>query len=63
MAVVCFLPQLLAGRVEVRAVRYNDVVAAVGGWVPNGLVLAHEERCDPGGQPAQGGRLELWGLG
>lgn len=59
MAVVQLLPALLARRVQVRAVGHHDVVAAVGRGVPDRLVLAHEEHCDAGREPAQGGRRQL----
>jgi len=37
------------------AVGYNDIVAAVGGGVPDRLVLAHEQDGDARGQAAEGG--------
>jgi hypothetical protein len=30
------------------AVGYNDIVAAVGGWVPDGFMFAHEKDGDSG---------------
>lgn len=62
MSVVHLLPALLAGRVQVRAVGYDDVVAAVGRGRPDGFVLAHKEDGDARGEAAEGGRLEGRGL-
>ncbi|GAW26565.1 putative ribosomal protein l13 [Rosellinia necatrix] len=53
VAVVRLLPHLAARDVQGGAVGHDDVVAAVGGRVPDGLVLAHQDRRDPGGQAAQ----------
>jgi len=62
MSVVLLTPHLLSGGVERGAVRYDDVVAAVGRGVPDRLVLAHEDDCDAGGETPQGGRGDsLWG--
>lgn len=58
MSVVELLPPLFAGRVQVRAVGHDDVVAAVGRRVPDRLVLAHEQNGDAGGEAAEGGGRE-----
>ena len=47
--VVRLLPVLAARDVQGRAVGNDDVVAAVGGWVEDGLVLAHEDHGDARG--------------
>ena len=52
MSVVLFLPAFFPGGVQVRAVGYDDVVAAVGGGIPDRLVFAHEEDCNAGGETA-----------
>lgn len=57
MSVVRLAPFLVAGGVQRRAVGHDDVVAAVGRRVPDGLVLAHEQGGDARGETAQGG----WG--
>lgn len=46
MAVVRLAPLLQAGSVQRGAVGDDNVVAAVGGGVPDGLVLAHEDDGD-----------------
>ena len=61
MSVVRLAVQLLACRVQGRAVGHDHVVAAVGRGVPDGLVLAHQEGCDSRGETAEGGRGD--GLG
>lgn len=53
MAVVCLPPLLVTGGVQRRAVGDDDIVAAVGGGVPDGLVLAHEDHGDTGGETAE----------
>lgn len=63
MAVVEFLPALLARRVQVRAVGHDDVVAAIGRGVKGWLVFAHEEDGDARGQAAEGGRWDQGGVG
>lgn len=57
MAVVLFLVALLAGGVQVVAADGDNVVAAVGRRVPDGLVLAHEGDCDLRGDAAQRARV------
>lgn len=42
MAVVLLLEALLARGMQVCAARHNHIVAAVGRWVVDGLMLAHE---------------------
>lgn len=59
MSVVQLLPALLARGVQVRAVGYDDVVAAVGRGLPDRLVLAHEQDGDAGREAAEGRRREL----
>lgn len=54
VAVVHLLPHLASGDVHGGAVGHDNVVAAVGGRVPGGLVLAHEEDGDAGGEATQG---------
>jgi hypothetical protein len=54
MCAVEFLEALLAGRVHVGAVDGHHVVAAVGGWVEDRLVLAHEDDGDGGGNAPKG---------
>lgn len=39
---------------QIGAVGRDDVIAAVGGWVPDRFVLAHEDDGDPGGEAAEG---------
>lgn len=56
MTVVRLLPVLPSCDVQTRAVGYDDVVTAVGRWVEDGLVLAHEDDGDAGGESAEGGR-------
>lgn len=63
MSVVEFLPAFLAGGVQFRAIRYDDVVAAVCRWIPDGFVFAHQEDGDSGGEAAEGGGLEFTRLG
>ena len=53
MSVVRLLPALVARCVQRAAVRDDDVIAAVGGWVEDGFVLAHEQNGDSGGEAAQ----------
>lgn len=60
MPVVELLPALLARRVQVVAVGDDDVVAAVGRRVEDGLVFSHEQDGDAGGEPAERGRGQLW---
>lgn len=63
MTVIELLPTLLAGCVEMRAVCYYDVVAAVGGRIPDGFVFAHKEDGDAGCEASEGGGCEFWGGG
>lgn len=56
MSIIKFLPTLLACGMEIRAVGYDYVVAAVGRGIPDGFVFAHEENGDAGGEAAEGGR-------
>lgn len=60
MSIVLFLPAFLAGGVEVVAVGYDDVVAAVCGGIENGFVFSHEEDCDAGGETAERGSGDFW---
>lgn len=53
MVIVLLLLHLLAGDVQVVAADGDDVVAAVGGGVVHGLVLAHEGEGDLGGEAAE----------
>lgn len=46
MAIVLLLVQLLASHAEIGTVSHDYVVATIGRWIPNGLVLAHEEDGD-----------------
>ena len=62
MSVVGFLPAFLARGVQVGAVGYDDVVAAVGRGVPDWFVFSHEEDGDAGGEATEGGWLEGEGL-
>ena len=55
MGVVRLLLHLAARDEQVRARGRDDVVTAVGGRVPDRLVLAHQDDGDAGGQPAQRG--------
>lgn len=59
VAVVRLLPLLAPGEVQRGAVRHHDIVAAVRRGVPDGLVLAHQDRGDARGQPAQRGRRHV----
>ena len=52
--VVFLLEAFFAGGVEVVAAERDDVVAAVGGGVEDGLVLAHEGYGNLGGYAAEG---------
>lgn len=61
MRVVFLLLQFVAGDAEERAGGYDDVVAAVGGGVVDGLVLACEEEGDAGGETAEGWWFEGFG--
>lgn len=45
----------MTGGVQRRAVGDDDIVAAVSGGVPDGLVLAHEDHGDTGGETAERG--------
>jgi hypothetical protein len=40
--------------VYVCAVNGDDIVAAIGGWVEDGFVLAHEDEGDGGGDATKG---------
>jgi hypothetical protein len=40
--------------VNVGAIYGDHVVAAVGRWVENRLMFAHEDECDGGGDTAEG---------
>ena len=53
MRVVFLLLHLLARDEQIRAVRGDDVVAAIGGGVPDGLVLAHEQYGDARSEAAE----------
>lgn len=53
VGVVLLLEALLACGAQVMAAHGHDVVAAVGRGVVDGLVLAHEEEGDGGGEAAQ----------
>lgn len=55
MRVVFLLLHLLPRDEDIRAGGRDDVVSAVGGRVPDGLVLAHEKHGDAGGEAAEGG--------
>jgi hypothetical protein len=55
--VVLLLLHLLAGRVQLRQPRADDVVAAVRAGVVDRLVLAHEGEGDGGGQAAERARV------
>ncbi len=61
MSVIEFLPALLAGGVEIRAVGDDNIVAAVGRGIPDWFVLSHEEDGDTGGQAPEGGGCDLQG--
>ena len=54
MRVVHFLLPLLASNVDVVAACGDNVIAAVGAGVVDGLVLAHQELGDGGCDPAEG---------
>ena len=54
MRAVQLLLALLARDVDMCAVCSDDVVAAVGGRVEDGLVLAHQGECYAGGEAAEG---------
>ena len=54
MCAVQLLEALFARRVDVGAVDGDDIVAAVGRGVEDGLVLAHEDERDGGGDAAEG---------
>ena len=54
MCAVEFLEALLARRVQLGAVCGYHVVATVGRWVEDGLVLAHECECYGRGYAAEG---------
>jgi hypothetical protein len=47
--------------VEMVAVCYDDVVAAVCGRIEDGLVLSHEEDGDAGCETAEGGSCDFGG--
>lgn len=53
MCAVQFLLALLARDVDVCAVGSDNVVAAVGGRVKDGLVFAHQSECYAGGEAAE----------
>lgn len=53
MCAVEFLEAFLASGVQVGAVNSHDVVAAVCRGVKDGLVLAHEDEGDGGGDAAE----------
>lgn len=61
MAVVCLPPLLVAGSIQGRAIRHDDVVAAVSRRIPYGLVLAHQYHGDAARQPTQ--RRRCYGRG
>lgn len=63
VSVVELAPLLVAGGVEGGAVGHDDVVAAVGRGVPDGLVLAHEQDGDARGEAAQRRRRHVGGGG
>lgn len=52
MSVVCLLPHLAACYVQRSAIGHDDVVAAVGRRVEDGLVLAHEDDGNARGEAA-----------
>lgn len=54
MAVVLLLLHFVAGNEDIVAPGRDDVIAAVGGGVPDGLMFAHEEDGDAGGEAAEG---------
>lgn len=53
MAVVRLAPLLVARRVQTRAVGHHHVVAAVGGGIPDRLVLAHQDGGDARGEATE----------
>lgn len=55
MLVVEFLFLFAAGDEDVVAICGDDVVAAVGGGIPDGFVFSLEEDGDAGGEAAEGG--------
>lgn len=62
MAVIALAPLFEARCVERGAVGHDDIVAAIGRGVPDGLVLAHEEGRDPRGEATEWWRRDgLWG--
>lgn len=54
MTIVFLLIHFFARGVQVCAIGYDDVVAAVGGGVPDRFVFSHEEEGDAGGEAAEG---------
>ena len=57
MCAVQFLKSLLAGCVKIDTVGGHHVVTAVGRGVENGLVLAHEDQRNRGGDAPEGSRI------
>lgn len=57
MRVVLLLQSLLARGVQIMTADSDDVIAAVCRGVVDGLVFAHEMRCDGGGDAAETARV------
>jgi len=57
MRVVELLKPFVASGTKVLAASGDDVVPTIGGGVVNGLVLAHEEDGDGGGEAAERARI------
>lgn len=55
LLVVSFLLHLPAGNEDLMAASGDNVVTAIGRWVPDGLVLAHQQDRDARGYPPKGG--------
>ncbi len=55
LLIVELLLHFLACGVDICAASSNNIVSAVGRGVPDGLVLAHQNDGDLGGEPTQGG--------
>ena len=53
MRVVLLLKSLLSRRAQIMAANRDHVVTAIGGRIPNGFVLAHQEDSNGGGDAAQ----------
>lgn len=54
MTIIFLLIHFFAGGVEIRAIGNNNIVAAIGGGIPDWLVFSHEEECDAGGETPKG---------